>query len=54
MRCVVCDPVMGDEGKLYIPQESVQIYKDVLVPMADVITPNQFECEYVERELRCC
>jgi len=46
---IVCDPVMGDEGKLYVPQEVVDIYASAVVPLADLITPNQFECEYVCR-----
>ncbi|KAL7472033.1 hypothetical protein ACHAXS_013177 [Conticribra weissflogii] len=37
----VCDPVLGDRGKFYVPQELVDIYKNE----ADVITPNQFEIE---------
>ena len=24
----VCDPVMGDEGKLYVPQELVSVYRE--------------------------
>ncbi|ETV88605.1 pyridoxal kinase [Aphanomyces astaci] len=41
----VCDPVMGDDGKLYVPPELVDIYRDEVLPLADIITPNQFECE---------
>ncbi|RHY00892.1 hypothetical protein DYB25_014330, partial [Aphanomyces astaci] len=59
----VCDPVMGDDGKLYVPPElgtsiivslsmlifshpcAVDIYRDEVLPLADIITPNQFECE---------
>jgi pyridoxine kinase len=39
----MCDPVLGDDGKLYVPSELVQAYKNVLVPLADIITPNHFE-----------
>lgn len=39
----VCDPVMGDNGKLYVPDELVNIYKNEIVPLADILTPNQFE-----------
>lgn len=42
---IVCDPVMGDNGKLYVPQESADVYRDEIVPIADFVTPNQFECE---------
>eukprot|EP00941_MAST-03F_sp_MAST-3F-sp1_P003509 g3509.t1 len=41
----VCDPVMGDNGKLYIPEELVAIYREEVVAAATVLTPNQFECE---------
>ncbi|XP_017461616.1 PREDICTED: pyridoxal kinase-like, partial [Rhagoletis zephyria] len=41
----LCDPVLGDEGKLYVPEELVPIYRDRIVPLADVVTPNQFEAE---------
>ncbi|CAH1421380.1 unnamed protein product [Lactuca virosa] len=41
----VCDPVMGDEGKLYVPQELVSVYREKVVPIASMLTPNQFEAE---------
>lgn len=41
----VCDPVLGDNGQLYVPKELVPIYRDELIPFADIITPNQFETE---------
>ena len=28
---VVCDPVMGDEGKLYVPPELVAVYREKVV-----------------------
>uniref|UniRef100_A0A131Z5G5 Pyridoxal kinase n=1 Tax=Rhipicephalus appendiculatus TaxID=34631 RepID=A0A131Z5G5_RHIAP len=46
----VCDPVMGDNGKLYVPQSLVNIYKDRLVAMADVVTPNQYELELLSEK----
>ncbi|GMT29146.1 hypothetical protein PFISCL1PPCAC_20443, partial [Pristionchus fissidentatus] len=39
----VCDPVLGDHGKYYTPPELLPIYKEVIVPLADVLTPNCFE-----------
>ncbi|KAF8366091.1 pdxk-1, partial [Pristionchus pacificus] len=39
----VCDPVLGDHGKYYTPRELLPIYKEVIVPLADVLTPNCFE-----------
>lgn len=41
----VCDPVMGDEGKMYADADLLSVYRDVLTPLADIITPNQFEAE---------
>ena len=41
----VCDPVLGDGGKLYVPQELVEAYRTEIVPLAGVVTPNQFEAE---------
>ncbi|KAL0117471.1 hypothetical protein PUN28_010354 [Cardiocondyla obscurior] len=46
----VCDPVMGDNGKLYVPEALKDIYKNEIVPLADVITPNQFELELLTDE----
>ncbi|GAU31110.1 hypothetical protein TSUD_212170, partial [Trifolium subterraneum] len=37
--------VLGDEGKLYVPQELVTVYRERVVPMASMLTPNQFEAE---------
>ena len=40
---------MGDiwdgEGKMYVPEELLPIYKKEVIPIADVITPNQFEAQ---------
>ncbi|CAN0897439.1 Pyridoxal kinase, partial [Linum grandiflorum] len=41
----VCDPVMGDEGKLYVPVDLVAVYREKVVPVASMLTPNQFEAE---------
>lgn len=41
----VCDPVFGDDGKLYVPEELVDIYRREVIPLANVCTPNQFEVE---------
>ncbi|CAH8604848.1 unnamed protein product [Heterobilharzia americana] len=40
-----CDPVLGDQGKLYVPAELVQIYQEKILPLSDVLLPNQFEAE---------
>ncbi|XP_044269555.1 pyridoxal kinase [Tribolium madens] len=41
----VCDPVMGDNGRMYVPADLLPIYKNSILPLADIITPNQFEVE---------
>jgi len=41
----VCDPVMGDNGKLYVTPDLLPIYRDVILPLADIVTPNQYEAE---------
>ena len=41
----VCDPVLGDKGKFYVPKELVRLYREKVIPLADVLTPNQFEVE---------
>uniref|UniRef100_UPI00398EADAB pyridoxal kinase-like n=1 Tax=Pristiophorus japonicus TaxID=55135 RepID=UPI00398EADAB len=45
----VCDPVMGDkrngDGYMYVPENLLPVYKEKVVPLADIITPNQYEAE---------
>ena len=41
----VCDPVMGDSGRLYVPGDLPAAYRETIVPLASVLTPNQFEAE---------
>jgi pyridoxal kinase len=41
----VCDPVLGDNGKYYVPKELVEVYRELILPRAYMITPNQFEAE---------
>ncbi len=41
---ILCDPVLGDEGKgLYVPQTVAEAVRDTLVSEADILTPNAFE-----------
>jgi pyridoxine kinase len=40
----VLDPVMGDNGRLYVAEDVVPAYKN-LIKDADLILPNQFEAE---------
>ena len=41
-----CDPVMGDTGRgFYVKPDIPEMFKNELVPLADIVTPNQFEIE---------
>jgi pyridoxine kinase len=42
----VLDPVMGDDGRMYVNPDVVPVYK-TLAKKADLITPNDFEAECV-------
>jgi pyridoxine kinase len=39
----LCDPVMGDGGRLFVDQAIPALMRDRLVPLADIVTPNAFE-----------
>jgi hydroxymethylpyrimidine/phosphomethylpyrimidine kinase len=43
---VLLDPVIGDYKKgLFVSEETARAIRDMLVPMAQVVTPNRFEAE---------
>jgi len=43
-----CDPVMGDVGRgFYVKPDIPGIFKKELIPLADIVTPNQFELEAI-------
>jgi pyridoxine kinase len=42
-----CDPVLGDWGKTYVPDDSLEFTKRTLLPIADVITPNSYEAMWI-------
>ncbi|MEQ9641364.1 MAG: pyridoxal kinase [Alphaproteobacteria bacterium] len=39
----LCDPVLGDAGRVYVKDEVVVAMRERLVPAADAVTPNRFE-----------
>lgn len=39
----VCDPVVGDMGGLYVPQQVAEAIRDRLFATADIVTPNRYE-----------
>ena len=43
-----CDPVIGDAGRgVFVREGIAEFMKTKAVPAADIITPNQFELEYL-------
>jgi pyridoxine kinase len=43
-----CDPVIGDAGRgIYVREDVPEFMKGKAVPAADIITPNQFELDYL-------
>ncbi|HVK34440.1 MAG TPA: pyridoxal kinase PdxY [Microlunatus sp.] len=43
-----CDPVMGDVGRGFFVRPGIpDLMRDTVVPAAQIITPNQFELEYL-------
>jgi pyridoxine kinase len=38
-----CDPVLGDRGEFYVPEEELALFKRELIPIAQLITPNAYE-----------
>ncbi|MGH7002883.1 MAG: pyridoxal kinase PdxY [Alphaproteobacteria bacterium] len=48
----LCDPVIGDEKGLYVPQATAAAIRNELMPLADISTPNRFELAWLaEAEL---
>lgn len=41
----LCDPVIGDDGRVYVADGIMDVVRHRLVPAAHLITPNQFELE---------
>ena len=43
----VCDPILGDLGGLYVPQPVAEAFRDRLLPIADIATPNRYELAWI-------
>jgi pyridoxine kinase len=43
----ICDPVIGDLGGLYVPETTANAIKDILLPLSDITTPNQYELSWL-------
>jgi pyridoxal/pyridoxine/pyridoxamine kinase len=44
-HAAVCDPVMGDLGKLYVKPDLIDAFISDVVPLASILTPNQTEAQ---------
>ena len=43
-----CDPVMGDEGRGFFVKAGIpEFFRDHAMPVADIVTPNQFELAWL-------
>lgn len=40
-----CDPVLGDEGRVFVAPDIPDAMRERLVPLAEIVTPNRFELE---------
>lgn len=43
----LCDPVIGDAHRLYVGEPVAAAIRDTLLPLADMATPNAFECAWL-------
>lgn len=43
----ILDPVLGDGGRLYLPETLAQAMIETLLPRANIITPNSFELGFL-------
>lgn len=49
----ICDPVIGDQGTMYVKPALAAALSDILVPIADVLSPNVYELGHLTgREVR--
>ncbi|WP_112323197.1 bifunctional hydroxymethylpyrimidine kinase/phosphomethylpyrimidine kinase [Oceanibium sediminis] len=39
----LCDPVLGDKGRFYLPEDLVPVFRARLLPLARIATPNMDE-----------
>jgi len=44
---IVVDPIMGDDGKAYVPETVAAAIRDTLLPRADLVTPNTYELSWL-------
>lgn len=46
---IAVDPIIGDEGRLYVSESVARAIRDHLLPLADFVTPNAFELGWLTR-----
>ena len=46
----LCDPIIGDTAGAYQPAPVITAIRDELLPLADILTPNRFELEFLTGE----
>jgi pyridoxine kinase len=44
---VCVDPILGDDGRLYVPAETAEAVRGALLPLATIAMPNLFELEWL-------
>ena len=49
VKTVLVDPVIGDDGKLYVSEAVASAIRDQLLPLASIITPNAFELSWLTK-----
>lgn len=50
----ICDPVIGDGGRLYVAEETAKAVREHLVPIADLVTPNLSELQWLTNTGAVC
>jgi hydroxymethylpyrimidine/phosphomethylpyrimidine kinase len=43
----ICDPVLGDHGKMYVPDDMVDSVRRLVLPLAHTVTPIHCEAEWL-------
>jgi pyridoxine kinase len=44
---VLVDPILGDDGQLYIAEDTAEAIRRALLPLATIATPNRFELQWL-------
>lgn len=43
----ICDPILGDAEGLYVPSSIAEAQRDILLPLANIATPNRYELAWL-------